>query len=115
MTDTTHRNHAFDTVKQSPLDYDAIVVLSGDGLVHEVFNGLARHSEPMRALKIPVAPVPTGSGNAMCLNLFGVKVRYYGTLLPQNLTGSQEGFDVVLAALNIVKGEFPRFTVDLCI
>jgi sphingosine kinase len=85
---TTHRNHAFEVVKEISLDYDAIIVLSGDGLIHEVLNGLASHKNPMQALRIPVSPVPTGSGNGMCLNLHGLK----------------DGFDVVFATMCAIKG-----------
>lgn len=56
------------------LDYDAIVVLSGDGGIHEVINGLAKHSDARNALRIPLAQVPTGSANALCVNHFGPKV-----------------------------------------
>ncbi|KAI0818747.1 ATP-NAD kinase-like domain-containing protein [Irpex lacteus] len=89
VTFTTHYRHAIEIVKSIPLDkYDAIVTVSGDGLVHEVLNGLAAHENPMQALKIPIAPIPTGSGNALALNLLGL----------------QEGFDVSAAALNAAKG-----------
>ena len=56
------------------LDYDAIVVLSGDGLIHEILNGLAEHENPRAAFAIPFAPVPTGSGNGCCISLMGLKV-----------------------------------------
>ncbi|KAI0703619.1 ATP-NAD kinase-like domain-containing protein [Cytidiella melzeri] len=89
VTFTTHHRHALEIVKNIQLNnYDAIVTVSGDGLVHEVLNGLGHHEDPMRALRIPIAPVPTGSGNALALNLLGL----------------QEGFDVSAAALNAAKG-----------
>ena len=56
------------------LDYDAIVVLSGDGGIHEVINGLAKHPDASKALRIPLAQLPTGSANALCVNHFGPKV-----------------------------------------
>ncbi|KAF5315834.1 hypothetical protein D9611_004729 [Ephemerocybe angulata] len=86
---TTHHGHAFDYVKDLELDkVDAIATVSGDGLIHEVLNGLAQHADPMSALRIPVAPIPAGSGNGLALNLIGIK----------------HGFDSASAALNIVKG-----------
>ena len=49
-----------------------MVCCSGDGLPHEVFNGLAKQSRPRKALrKIAVTQLPCGSGNAMSLNLNG--------------------------------------------
>lgn len=57
------------------LEYDALVSVSGDGLIHEVMNGFAQHPLSAEAFKIPIAPIPAGSGNGTCLNLLGVKVR----------------------------------------
>jgi sphingosine kinase len=74
VKDTTHQGHAFDVAKALNFNYDAIVTVSGDGLIHEVINGFANHKDPARAFAIPIAPIPTGSGNAMSLNLLGLEV-----------------------------------------
>ncbi|EKM82646.1 hypothetical protein AGABI1DRAFT_104558, partial [Agaricus bisporus var. burnettii JB137-S8] len=87
--DTTHHGHAHDIAKDLATNYDAVVAVSGDGLVHEVLNGFAEHADPIKAFSIPVAPIPTGSGNGLSLNLLGEK----------------DGFDVTKAALNVVKGQ----------
>ncbi|PSR74126.1 hypothetical protein PHLCEN_2v10082 [Hermanssonia centrifuga] len=47
--------------------------MSGDGLIHEVLNGFAKHADPIRAFRTPVAPIPTGSGNGTALNLLGLQ------------------------------------------
>jgi len=78
------------------LDCDAIVALSGDGLPHEILNGLASRPDAIKALRIPVVPVPSGSANGFSLNLHGLKA----------------GFDVALAVLNVIKGKPMR--LDLC-
>ena len=71
---TTHGKHAQEIIEKLPLDdFDAVVVMSGDGLVHEVFNGYAKHAEPRRAFRTPVTPIPTGSGNGLSLNLLGLE------------------------------------------
>ena len=58
-----------------PLEFDAIASLSGDGVLHEIINGLAsRKDNAIKALRIPVVPIPTGSANACNLNLQGQKV-----------------------------------------
>ncbi|EIN07333.1 hypothetical protein PUNSTDRAFT_144839 [Punctularia strigosozonata HHB-11173 SS5] len=90
LTHTTHAKHAVSLAQSLPLDtFDALVAVSGDGLLHECINGLATHSvSPARALKIPLAPIPTGSGNGTSLNLLGI----------------DQGFDVCAAALNVLKG-----------
>jgi sphingosine kinase len=74
-TDTTHRFHAMEIAETMSLDCDAIVALSGDGLPHEILNGLASRPDAIKALRIPVVPVPSGSANGFSLNLHGLKVR----------------------------------------
>lgn len=71
---TTYRGHAISIAESLDLEkYDVVACASGDGLPHEVFNGLAKHkSGGRRALgKIAVVQIPCGSGNAMSLNLNG--------------------------------------------
>ena len=71
--DTTHKLHAYEIARDLDLsrNYDAVVTVSGDGLIHEVLNGFAHHKNPGEALAIPIAPIPTGSGNGLALNLLG--------------------------------------------
>ncbi|RDX56689.1 hypothetical protein OH76DRAFT_1395809 [Lentinus brumalis] len=89
VTFTTRGKHAQEIVEKLPLDgFDAIVVMSGDGLVHEVINGYAAHAEPAKAFRIPISPIPTGSGNGLAINLLGL----------------EESKDVAVAALNAIKG-----------
>ena len=71
---TERSKHATDIARSLPLDFDAIVICSGDGILHEIYNGFAEHDDPMRAFSIPIAPVPTGSANGTCLNLLGLEV-----------------------------------------
>ena len=74
FTDTKYAKHAYEIAKGLTPDYDAVVTLSGDGLVHEVINGFAHHERPAEAFSIPIVPIPTGSGNALSLNLLGIEV-----------------------------------------
>jgi len=48
-----------------PQTIGGILVLSGDGTLSEVINGLHQHPKQKEALAIPVGIVPTGSGVAM--------------------------------------------------
>lgn len=95
---TTHSQHGLELARDLDLSksYDAIVCVSGDGMLHEVLNGLVQHKDPARALAIPLAPVPAGSGNAVTVNLIGVA----------------QGFNLALASLNIIKGK--PMDVDVC-
>jgi len=71
---TDHSGHMVELAEKMSLDYDAIVILSGDGGVHEVINGLAKHAQANKALRIPIAQIPTGSANAVCINTLGPQV-----------------------------------------
>ncbi|EFQ35684.1 diacylglycerol kinase catalytic domain-containing protein [Colletotrichum graminicola] len=70
---TTYSGQALKTAREVDIDaFDTIVTCSGDGLAHEVFNGLAQRPDAARALrKIAVSHIPCGSGNAMSINLYG--------------------------------------------
>jgi sphingosine kinase len=70
---TEHSGHATEIAIELDLDaYDAIMCCSGDGVPHEVFNGLAKRYDGMKALKtMAVCQLPGGSGNGMCWNLTG--------------------------------------------
>lgn len=71
--ETTFSGEAVSLVENMDIDqFDIVVPCSGDGLPHEVFNGLGRRPDAKRALhKIAVAHVPCGSGNALACNVFG--------------------------------------------
>jgi sphingosine kinase len=70
---TRHQGEAVSIAAQLDIDaFDMVVSCSGDGLPHEVFNGLGRRADARRALaKIAVVQMPCGSGNAMSCNLTG--------------------------------------------
>ena len=70
---TQYGGHAIEIAENiNPDAYDVIASCSGDGLPHEVFNGLAKKSDAKAALsKIAVVQLPCGSGNAMSCNLNG--------------------------------------------
>lgn len=70
---TAYRGHAVEIAEKMDVDaVDVVACASGDGLPHEVFNGLAKQKNARRALrKVAVTQIPCGSGNAMSLNLNG--------------------------------------------
>lgn len=89
VTKTAYSGHAYEIAKEFRVDdYDVLVTVSGDGLIHEVMNGFADHRHPGKAFCLPIAPIPSGSGNGLSLNLLGPR----------------DGFDVAAAALNAIKG-----------
>ena len=42
------------------LTFSVIAAVGGDGTFYEVLNGLANRSDAKKALRIPLAPIPTG-------------------------------------------------------
>ncbi|CAG0916316.1 unnamed protein product [Notodromas monacha] len=64
---TERRNHARDLVADPSIShkYSGIVIVSGDGLIHEVYNGLFSQKEWQSSLQFPVGVIPGGSGNAL--------------------------------------------------
>ncbi|KAG8935693.1 sphinganine kinase lcb4 [Tulasnella sp. 418] len=90
VTYTTHHGHASELAMTLPLTYDGVITVSGDGLVYEIINGFAKRLDARETFtKLPIVPVPAGSGNAMSLNLLG----------------AEDGLDVVMATLNAIKGK----------
>lgn len=71
--------------------------ISGDGSIHEIFNGLAARPDGLAALaRIPIVPIPGGSANSLCVNLLGPETG----MIPSH------------AAVNAIKGK--TMPLDLC-
>ena len=70
---TLYQGHAVEIAEKLDTDaYDVIAACSGDGVPHEVFNGLGRKQNAAKALsQVAVVQLPCGTGNAMSLNLNG--------------------------------------------
>ncbi|KAF9919849.1 sphinganine kinase lcb4 [Linnemannia zychae] len=97
LTYTTHRYHAMEIAKNLNIRlYDAVVSVSGDGVLHEVINGLMARPDAVIAHKLPVGPIPGGSGNALSFSLLG----------------EAHGNHVTNAVLGVIKGR--AMPVDLC-
>nr|XP_018666860.1 sphingosine kinase 2 isoform X1 [Ciona intestinalis] len=70
MIKTKYAGHAKEMVKEVNLsDCDGIIIVSGDGLVHEVINGLMERKDWKTAIKTPIGIVPGGSGNALAASV----------------------------------------------
>lgn len=70
---TLYQGHAVEIAEHLDTDlYDVVASCSGDGLPHEVFNGLGRKPDATAALaSVAVVQLPCGTGNAMSWNLNG--------------------------------------------
>lgn len=69
----THGGEATELAEKVDLrKYDTIIACSGDGTLHEIFNGLGNRPDAGHALaSMPVSHIPCGSGNAFSCNLYG--------------------------------------------
>ncbi|KAJ1130226.1 hypothetical protein NDU88_008582 [Pleurodeles waltl] len=67
---TERPNHARELAREKNLDrFDALVVMSGDGLMYEVVNGLMDRPDWSVAIKKPLGILPAGSGNALAASV----------------------------------------------
>nr|XP_012634341.1 sphingosine kinase 1 isoform X3 [Microcebus murinus] len=67
---TERQNHARELVRSEQLGrWDALVVMSGDGLMHEVVNGLMERPDWETAIQMPLCSLPAGSANALAASL----------------------------------------------
>jgi sphingosine kinase len=65
---TERAGHAYDIVNQEIKqgDYDGIVTVSGDGLIHEVVNGLYRRADWLQLMSsMALGFIPGGSANGL--------------------------------------------------
>lgn len=53
--------------------YKSIIVVSGDGLFHELVNAIMSRSDKDQVLQVPIGIVPTGSGNGLAYTLIRQK------------------------------------------
>ena len=98
---TQFQGHAIEIAEKLDTDaFDVIASCSGDGLPHEVFNGLGKKADARRALsKVAVAQLPCGSGNAMSWNLNGTDSPSFAALC------IVKGIRTPLDLISITQGE----------
>ncbi|KAJ2664665.1 hypothetical protein IWW48_000610 [Coemansia sp. RSA 1200] len=67
---TDSPRHAADFVEKGDLSlYTSIVTVSGDGLLHEVLNGLLRRKDWAQYKRLPLGVIPTGTGNGLAKSI----------------------------------------------
>ncbi len=70
---TSHLGHARDYMeglaREELCSLSGLIIVSGDGLIAEVLQGLARRSDADEALQVPLGPYPAGSGNGLCKSI----------------------------------------------
>jgi sphingosine kinase len=88
---TEHQGHAIQIVKDLDKEaFDAIVTVSGDGVIHDVINGFMQRPDARDAMRrVSLGIIPGGTGNSLSISLLGEK----------------RGFDPVYTALQVIKGK----------
>lgn len=79
---TKYPGHAVEIAREMDIDkYDTIACASGDGIPHEVINGLYRRPDHVKAFNnIAITEIPCGSGNAMSVSCHWTNNPSYSTL-----------------------------------
>ena len=78
---TERAGHAYDIVNQEIKlgDYDGIVTVSGDGLIHEVVNGLYRRGDWLQLMSsLTIGFIPGGSANGLVKAVLDYAGEEYG-------------------------------------
>lgn len=106
-------------------DYSGIVVVSGDGLIYEILNGLMERPDWRRALKsMPIGQVPGGSANALacCVAYLtgeafvGLSIESFATQVAFNISKSiSVPFDLVRYELSDKTNIFSFLTLEWAI
>ncbi|KAI9483673.1 MAG: ATP-NAD kinase-like domain-containing protein [Benjaminiella poitrasii] len=95
---TEHQGHALQITQDLDVEaYDAVVTVSGDGVIHEVINGFLKRPDAREAMKkVSIGIIPCGTGNSLSISILGEK----------------RGFDPCYTALQVIKGK--PMALDLC-
>jgi sphingosine kinase len=102
---TQRANHAKEYVQSKDLDlskYSCICVISGDGLLFEVINGIAQRpsGDGLDILKVlPLAPIPGGTGNGLAKSIL--------------FASGDEPYSAVSSTFVAIKGK--RYPLDISV
>ncbi|KAJ1976310.1 Sphingosine kinase 1 [Dimargaris verticillata] len=70
LRSTQHSDYAYEFGQSvDPQAYSAIVTLSGDGLLHQIVNGIMSRMDWQQAIKIPLGIIPGGTSNGLAKSL----------------------------------------------
>ncbi|KAG0012326.1 Sphingosine kinase 2 [Entomortierella chlamydospora] len=92
LGDTEYGKHAVDIAHKVDLkELDTLIVISGDGVLHEIINGLLTRPDWDQARHLPIGIIPAGSGNAIATSI--------GTRNP------------IVATLAVIRGETSKLDI----
>ena len=108
---TERAGHARERLKNEPLDnWDALLLVSGDGLLNEALNGLLSREDASVAIQKPLGIIPCGTGNAIEGAILHHSREFYSPLnatfvFVKGLYGSLQELDIGLCC----QGEMKTF------
>lgn len=81
---------------------DGLVIVGGDGTIHDVIAGLMSRPDQETAIKIPIGVIPGGTGNGLCKTLLELSGETYDPLHAAFLIakGKQQAFDLASVKQN---------------
>jgi sphingosine kinase len=87
------------------LDIDGLVIVGGDGTIHDAIAGLMSRSDWEQAIKLPLGIIPGGTGNGLCKSLLELSGESYDPLNAAFLIikGKQQSFDLATVKQNNLK------------
>lgn len=70
VTETEYAGHCEDAIRDLDVSkVDLIISVSGDGMLHELVNGIMKRDDWHQATKVPIGVIPCGTGNALASSL----------------------------------------------
>ena len=81
IIETERSGHAYEIVNEqiSIGEYDGIVTVSGDGLIHEVVNGLYRRNDCIQLMStLSLGFIPGGTANGLVKSVLDYGAEEYG-------------------------------------
>ncbi len=91
VTETSSGEDTKNVVRELDLSTtDGLVIVGGDGTIHDAIAGLMSRKDCDRAIKTPIGVIPGGTGNGLCKSLLEI---------------SEETYDPINAAFLIAKGK----------
>ncbi|MGF1591558.1 MAG: diacylglycerol kinase family protein [Pleurocapsa sp.] len=81
---------------------DGLVIVGGDGTIHDAIAGLMSRGDRETAIKIPLGIIPSGTGNGLCKTLLSKSGESYNPLNAAFLIakGRQQTFDLAAVKQN---------------
>lgn len=108
--ETEYSQHGIDIGREADLDkYDIVACCSGDGVPHEIINGMYQRADRARAFsKLAVTQLPCGSGNALSLSTHGSNVP--GIAAFQMLKAQKAKLDLMAVTQGIGESETTKLS-----